>query len=291
MGQWGNYVCIMRVMISIDMEGVAGIATLDQTIRGGSGYTRGIELMTAEANAAIVGAFEGGATEVVVDDSHGTMDNLLHSKLDPRARVIFGAPRAQCMVHGLDSTFDTVLFIGYHMPAGCHGVQAHTYSIAFTELRINGTPQSEASANAMIAASVGVPVGMLSGDDLICARARALFPQAVVVEVKTAEGFSATSSLHPDVACDTIRAGASDAVGAAGGLERPAPPAELAVEFDLTTPLHADFVALMPGSKRMGGRTVAVAVPDASVLAQTISAAYYLASMASSQIAQVALRR
>jgi D-amino peptidase len=281
----------MRVMISIDMEGIAGIATLDQTIRGGSGYPRGIELMTAEANAAIAGAFDGGATSVVIDDSHGTMDNLLHSALDQRARLVFGTPRAQCMVHGLDSSFDVVLFVGYHAPAGCHGVQAHTYSGSLTELRINGEPQSEASANALIAASVGVPVGMLTGDDVICTEARARWPEAVVVEVKKAEGFAATDSLHPAQACTLIRAGAAEAVRRAASLPRAEVPGELVVELDFTTPLHADFAGLVPTAERTSGRTVRVTLPNADSLASTLSSAYFLASIAAQQIAMIAARR
>src|SRR5688572_3384088 len=107
----------MKVFISVDMEGVAGIATLYQILRGGSGYPRAQELMTQETNAAITGAFDGGATEVLVNDSHGTMDNLLHERLDPRARVVFGAPKAQCMAAGLSSDADVALFIGYHAAA------------------------------------------------------------------------------------------------------------------------------------------------------------------------------
>ncbi|GAA3166939.1 hypothetical protein GCM10020255_053070 [Rhodococcus baikonurensis] len=108
----------MHVYISVDMEGIAGIATLDQTIRGGGGYHRAQMLMTAETNAAIAGAFDAGATSVLVNDSHGTMDNLLHADLDPRARLIFGTPKMQCMAEGLTSDHDVALFVGYHAPAG-----------------------------------------------------------------------------------------------------------------------------------------------------------------------------
>src|SRR3954447_17587878 len=125
----------MRVFVSVDMEGVAGVATLDQIIRGGSGYARAQELMTAEANAAIRGAFAGGATEVLVNDSHGTMDNLIHDRLDPRTRVVFGAPRASCMVQGVTRDDDVAVFVGYHAAAGAEGVLSHTFSINFTELR------------------------------------------------------------------------------------------------------------------------------------------------------------
>ena len=101
----------MRAFISVDMEGVAGIATIDQVVRGGSGYPRAQELMTEEANAAIRGAFAGGAAEVLVNDSHGTMDNLLHDRLDPRARVVFGAPRPSCMVQGITRDDDLAVFV------------------------------------------------------------------------------------------------------------------------------------------------------------------------------------
>ncbi|MEU9886714.1 M55 family metallopeptidase [Sphaerisporangium sp. NPDC051011] len=117
------------------------------------------------------------------------MDNLLHARLDPRARVTFGTPRAQCMVQGVDAETDVVLFVGYHAPAGCHGVLAHTYS-GFTSVRVNGVEQSEASGNAIICAAHGVPVGMVTGDDVICAQARELFLSVEVVEVKQAEGFA-----------------------------------------------------------------------------------------------------
>ncbi|UVJ37763.1 M55 family metallopeptidase [Arthrobacter sp. CJ23] len=108
----------VKTFISIDMEGVAGVATFDQVVRGGYGYPRAQELMTLEANAAIAGAFDAGAEEVVINDSHGTMDNLIHELLDPRAIVVFGSPKAQCMAEGLTADCDVALFIGYHAPRG-----------------------------------------------------------------------------------------------------------------------------------------------------------------------------
>jgi len=194
----------MRVFISVDMEGVAGVATFDQVIRGGTGYPRAQELMTAEANAAIRGAFAGGATDVLVNDSHGTMDNLLHDRLDPRARLVFGAPRPSCMVQGITRDDDVAVFVGYHAAAGADGVLAHTFSSNFTELRVNGAAMTEAEVNALYAASLGVPVGVVTGDDEICAVARKAFPGVSAVEVKTAHGFSATDSLQPAVSCELI---------------------------------------------------------------------------------------
>ncbi|HET6793498.1 MAG TPA: M55 family metallopeptidase, partial [Acidimicrobiales bacterium] len=185
-----------RVLISVDMEGVAGVASWDQTIRGGHGYPRAQELMTEEANAAVRGALAGGADEVVVNDSHGTMDNLIHERLDPRARLVFGAPRASCMVQGVRAGDALAVFVGYHAPAGEEGVLAHTFSAHFTELRVNGQPMSEGEVNGLYCASLGVPVGVLAGDDRICDIAGKAFPGVTAVEVKRAEGFSATDSLH-----------------------------------------------------------------------------------------------
>jgi D-amino peptidase len=176
----------MRVYISIDMEGVAGVATFDQVVRGGHGYPRAQELMTGEANAAIAGAFDGGATEVLINDSHGTMDNLIHAELDQRARIIFGSPKLDCMAEGIDENHDVALFIGYHAAAGSEGVMAHTYSSTFTEVRVNGEPVSEADVNALQAAAVGVPVGLLTGDDQICAAIQKTLPGIETVTVKRA---------------------------------------------------------------------------------------------------------
>lgn len=114
----------MRVFVSVDMEGVAGVATLDQIVRGGHGYPRAQQLMTAEANAAIRGALAAGADEVLVNDSHGTMDNLFADLLDRRARLLTGAPKPSCMMQGLDSGYDVALFVGYHAAAGEAGVLA-----------------------------------------------------------------------------------------------------------------------------------------------------------------------
>ena len=206
----------MRVFISVDMEGVAGIATIDQVVRGGSGYPRAQALMTEEANAAIRGAFAGGAAEVLVNDSHGTMDNLLHDRLDPRARVVFGAPRPSCMVQGITRDDDLAVFVGYHAAAGAEGVLSHTFSSNFTEVRVNGQPMSEAEVNALYAASYGVPVGVVTGDDQICAVASKAFVGVTTVETKRATGWSAVDSLAPSAACAAIEAGVASAVANAG---------------------------------------------------------------------------
>lgn len=281
----------MKVFISVDMEGVAGIATLDQIIRGGSGYPRAQELMTQEANAAIAGAFDGGATEVLVNDSHGTMDNLLHDRLDPRARVVFGAPRAQCMAHGLTSDASVALFVGYHAAAGDAGVLSHTFSSFFREVRINGAPVSETEVNAHYAASLGVPVGLVTGDDSICAKVDKVLPHAATVVVKRHEGFSAADSFHPETARELIATAASAAVKNASSLPRPELPEKFVIEIDLDRATSAELVSFIPGVSRSGETTVHADVRTADDMVGFICASYYLASVAAQQWSALLNRR
>lgn len=279
-----------RVLISVDMEGIAGIATIDQILRGGTGYPRGQELMTAEANAAVRGAFAGGADEVLVNDSHGTMDNLLHDKLDPRARLIFGAPRASCMVQGITREDTMAVFVGYHAPAGAHGVLAHTFSSNFTELRVNGEAMSEAQVNGLYAGSLGVPVGVLTGDDQICQLAEKSFPGITTVAVKGAEGFASVDTLHPHVACERIEQAVETALQS-GGVAPIAVPDALSLEIDFATPFAADFAATVPGSRRVGARTLQREVETVDDLLKLTMSWYYLAQLAAQQTAAVAFRR
>ena len=281
----------MRVFISVDMEGVAGVATFDQIIRGGTGYPRAQMLMTAEANAAIRGAFAAGASEVLVNDSHGTMDNLLHDQLDPRARLLFGAPRPSCMVQGLTRDDDVAIFLGYHAAAGADGVLAHTFSSNFTELRVNGLPMTEAEVNGLAAASLGVPVAVVTGDDQICQVARKAFPGVTAVEVKKTVGYSAVDSLAPASSCELIQQSVADAVGAAGELRAQPVPDQLVVEVDFASPLVADFAAAVPRSERITARTLRAAAEDTDELMRLVMAWYYLASLAAQQHASLAHRR
>ena len=281
----------MRVFISVDMEGVAGIATFDQIIRGGSGYPRAQELMTAEANAAIRGAFTGGATEVLVNDSHGTMDNLLHAQLDPRARVVFGAPRPSCMVQGISAGDALAVFVGYHAAAGAPGVLAHTFSSNFTQLRVNGHAMSEAEVNGLYAASLGVPIGVVTGDDEICDVARKAFSGVAAVEVKKANGWSATDSMQPTAAGEAIEAAVAAAVANAGALQAPAAPAELVLEVDLANPLMADYAMSVPRTERVSALTVRGETDDVDELMRLVMAWYYLAALASQQLGALIHRR
>lgn len=270
----------MEVYISIDMEGIAGIATLDQVHRGGHGYPRAQTLMTTEANAAIAGAFDGGADAVVVNDSHGTMDNLVHEDLDTRARVIFGTPKLHCMAQGLSAQHDVALFVGYHAPAGGPGVLAHTFSAHFLEVRLNGQRVSETEVNALYATSLGVPVGLVTGDDVTCDIAEANLPGVVTVAVKRAQGWSATNSLSPSAARDAIRAGAAKAVASANELVPINIPEEMVIEIDLPNTTAAELAEQVPGAERSGNITVAHHARSTSDVIGFIVVCYQLSQLA-----------
>lgn len=273
------------------MEGVAGIATFDQVIRGGSGYPRAQELMTGEANAAIRGALAAGADEVLVNDSHGTMDNLIHDRIDRRARILFGAPRPSCMVQGISAADSLAIFVGYHAAAGSPGVLAHTFSSNFTELRINGQPMTEAEVNGLYASSLGVPVGVVTGDDEICDVARKAFSGVTAVEVKKAAGYSATDSLAPEAARDAIEAAVTAAVTNAGSLRALPAADQLVLEVDFTNPLMADYAASVPATQRVAALTLRGEVPTVDDLMRLVMAWYYLAALASQQLGALIHRR
>lgn len=269
-----------EVFISVDMEGVAGIATLDQVARGGSGYPTAQRLMTLEANAAIAGAFDGGATVVTVNDSHGTMDNFLLDLLDPRAEIVTGLPKLQCMAEGARADHDVAFFIGYHAPAGGPGVLAHTFSSHFTQVRVNGVVASEASINALQLAAIGVPLGLVTGDDIICAEIAQSFPSVRTVQVKTAHGWSAARTVSPAAAAGLIRDAAKQAVGECTSLPALALPEQFELQVDMPNTTAAEMAAGIPGMFRIADRTVGRLVTSPDELVGLITVLYSLAASA-----------
>src|SRR2546422_8016562 len=210
-----------NVFVSVDMEGIAGIATLQQVWRGSDDFPTSRKLMTLEANAAVEGAFQGGATSVIVNDSHGDMYNLLPEEIDPRAELLTGIPKPWSMMQGFDAEFDVALFVGYHAAAGTEGaVLDHTYSGRLLyEVRLNGEAVGEAELNAALAGTYGVPVGLVTGDDKACAQASKGLAGIRTVSVKEAYGRGVARSMHPSAAREAIRKASAEVVRAAGGGE------------------------------------------------------------------------
>lgn len=203
----------LKVFISVDMEGISGVVTSEECGASGSDYGYFRRIMSEEANAAVLGAFDAGATEVVVRDSHGSARNILPGLLDPQARLIrdwSGGP--QGMMEGLDGSFDAVVFIGYHARAGTpDAIIDHTSSGNVTDFAINGQSLPEAGYNALMATHYGVPVVFVAGDQAVVDQVQELFGE--VATVATKEGIGAASNgLHPETAAEMIRAGVADAV-------------------------------------------------------------------------------
>jgi len=265
----------MRIYVSVDMEGLAGVAHANQVTFGPTvdrtDYDRSRALMAGETNAAIEAALAAGADDVVVNDSHWQMRNLRAEDLVAGARLIVG-DKPLSMTQGIgeegDGDFDGAAFIGYHAGAGNpRGVIAHTYSsLSVLELRVNGVPHNEAGVNAIRLGQHGVPVILVAGDDALAAEVEQLLPWAERVVVKRALGYSAAESLSPEAARAAIRKGMARAIGRLGEMRpyRPEPPLHGEVDFRL--PVMADYAAVLPGTERLGGRTVGFTAPDGDVL-------------------------
>ncbi|MDP9091345.1 MAG: M55 family metallopeptidase [Pseudomonadota bacterium] len=200
----------LKVYISVDMEGVAGVVTADQLAPGGFEYERFRRFMTDEALAAIRGAKAAGATEVVVSDSHGNGENLLIELFPKDVRIVRSWPRHGEMMAGLDSSFGAALFIGYHASTtNPNGVRAHTISSAhFTRVALNGTAVTEAELNAAFAGALGVPVVFISGDDAAVKEVTMRLGGMESVITKKSLGFHAAESLTPAAAVEQIYQGA-----------------------------------------------------------------------------------
>ena len=176
-----------KVYISVDMEGISGISGDDQLSPGGAEYGRSRKLMAEDLNAAIRGALEAGATDILVNDSHGGQRNLLPEDVHASARLISHSFKRHGMMEGLDETFDAVIFIGYHAKADApRGLFAHTGSGVLRDLEINGRSVGEGGMNAALAEWYGVPVVMVTGDDVAVAEVKESAPAARGVVVKRA---------------------------------------------------------------------------------------------------------
>jgi D-amino peptidase len=265
------------------MEGTAGVCSWKQCDPGDAHeYPLFRRFMTREVRAAIDGAREGGARRIVVNDSHWSMRNLLFDELpqDDDLRVVSGAPKPWSMMQGLDAGADAAFFTGYHAKAGDCATLSHTFSESIYSVCVNGIACSEALLNAALAGSYGVPVVLVTGDSTIVAETVKAMPWAVGVAVKEAVAFSAVNSLTPKSACEAIRAGAREAMQR---VERARPflfdsPFQLTIETAGVE--HADYIELMPGFRRAGGRAVRFESNEYPLLLQAFIAATRIAAAA-----------
>lgn len=252
----------MKILVSVDIEGIAGVVHPEQTRPGNVEFERARALMTAEANAAIRGAFAAGASAVIVNDSHGQFRNLLPDALDPRAEVLLGKPRELGMMAGIDQDCAAAFLVGWHARAGALGVLAHTISgFAFARIYVNGVESGEAALYGGLAAEFGVPVALYTGDDAFVAETAPLFPGAVGVSVKRAHGNRVATSLSPSVACTAIEAGAREATARVTKLRLRPVASPVAIRVDTTGVALADLFAMLPIVRRTGAASLEFTSP------------------------------
>jgi len=197
----------MKIFISADMEGISGVAT-NQQLKTPFEYQRFRKLMTADVNAAIEGAINGGATEVVVADGHGNMSNILIEDLDIRARLISGNNRVMCQLEGLDDSFDGILFVGHHGREGGSDVAVISHTLAgicVNEMTINGQVVGETEMNTYVAGAFGVPPLFISGDDAYVNEVLETLPNVEAAITKRAVDRFAAELIHPEIARQHIR--------------------------------------------------------------------------------------
>jgi D-amino peptidase len=255
----------LKVFVSVDMEGIWGVVHSDQTSADSRDYSYARKWMAEDVNAVVEGLLEAGATEVVVNDSHGSMRNILPQDFHPKASLISGSPKPLSMMQGIDGSFAACIFVGYHAKAGTtSSVLDHTISgSAMKSIKINGLELPELGINGAIAGYFKVPVIMLSGDAETCRQAKTILGSEVVTaDVKEGLGRFAARLLPADEARRRLKEGAKQAL-----LKRDKiapfmlnPPLNFELEFQ--TSAQAEMPALLPQVKRTGPRTVTFTAND-----------------------------
>ncbi|MGA4838728.1 M55 family metallopeptidase [Streptomyces sp. G45] len=248
----------MKILISADMEGATGVTWPADVLPGTPQWERCRSMFTSDVNAAVLGFFDGGADEVLINEAHWTMRNLLLERLDERAEMLTGRHKSLSMVEGVQhDDVDGIAFIGYHAGAGMEGVLAHTYlANQITGVWVNGVRASEGLLNSHVVAEFGVPVVLVTGDDLACEDALGYAPGALKVAVKDHVSRYAAVCRTPTRTATDIRAAAKQAAALAvrhepvlGG------PFTVEVEFDAE---HLSMAAtVVPGVRRVAERKVA----------------------------------
>lgn len=248
----------LKLFLSADMEGISGVATGAQ-LQKDSEYQRFRRLMTADVNAAVEGAFRGGATEIVVADGHGNMSNILVEDLDPRVRLVSGSNRVMCQLEGLDSSYDGILFVGHHGREGGseRTVINHTLAgVAITRLAVNGKTVGETELNSFVAGSLGVPALLITGDDAYVAEVRETLPDISAAVVKRGLDRFSAELLPPVTAHERIRDAAEAGVRGAASRSplRPELPVTFEIEFKSTAQAHMTMT--IPIVEQVGPKTI-----------------------------------
>jgi len=271
----------MKILISADMEGATGVTWPADCEPGTPEWQRCRSMFTSDVNGAIAGFFDGGATDVLINEAHATMRNLLLEDLDERAAMLTGRHKALTMVEGIQhGDVDGVAFLGYHTAAGTEGVLAHTYlPNSITGVWVNGQLGSEGQLNAHVAAEYGVPVVLVTGDDKTCEDASRYAPEAQKVAVKDCVSRYAAVCRPPTVTFADIRDGAKAATALAVR-HNPVAAGPFTVEIEVDAAQLTTNAAMVPTVERVAERRVRYTADTAYEMIRTLKAACTLIASA-----------
>jgi len=247
----------VKIYISADMEGISGVVGLGHVSPGDKEYERFRKLMTREVNAVVEAAVQCGAKQVLVNDSHNTMDNILIEELHPKAVLISGSPKPMSMMEGIDESFDAVFFVGYHARAGsAPAIMDHTYTGRVFCVEVNGKKLSEAGLNARIAGCFHVPVALVTGDQLTIECAKQELNDFVGVIVKEAVGRYAAKIYPFEVVEEKLKAGIEEAMRRLREFKPTVEQEPVEVKLTFYSSAFAETPSLLPNVERLDARTL-----------------------------------
>ena len=254
----------MKIYISSDMEGTAGVVDWTQCLHGNPEYGYYRDLLQNEINASIEGALAAGATEFLVNDSHSSMQNLKPATLAGKARYLSGKHKPMYMMQGLDSSFDAIFFVSYHGSMSSEGsVLSHTYNPrAIADIKLNGKIVSEAGLNSLVAQHYGVPIVLVTGDETTRIETELWSPDVRSAVVKESVSRLAANSMHPVEACELIKVKAKDAVTNLSSIRKPDIKLPATIEISFHNGDFAEQATCIPGTTRTGAKTVELTDTD-----------------------------
>lgn len=246
----------MKLYVSADMEGISGIVDATFVSPDQHHYIRGQHLMTDDVNQVVKTAFEQGCTEIIVNDSHGSMNNIIIEELDPRVKLLSGVVKPLCMMQGLDESFDGAIFIGYHARASQKGVLSHTMIGFIKNVYINEIVVGEFGFNSYVAGYYQVPVLMVTGDDKIAAEAKQLVAEIRTAVVKECISHISALCLSPQDSAELLKERTKAALLHGKRIPPLLPPEHPILRVEFTGYAQAEWAALMPGTELEQGTTI-----------------------------------